>query len=138
MSAIAAFQKAVDAALIGSTDLSALVGSRIYSSNFTDETFPYVTHRPIDAPRDDAACLSRWQITYQISVWSRKNGGTTEASFVLDAIEGALHGQRLALDEPYALAGDVVTTMLRYQDDPDGLTVQGILQVLGTVEKANG
>lgn len=138
MSAIAAFQKAVDSALLGSAAVAALVGARIYASNTTNDTFPYITHMPIDAPRDDAGCVDGWTVTHQISAWSRQNGGKVEAANILAAVSDALHGARPALDDPYALAGDLVVTMERYQEDPDGLTVQGIIQIRANVERAHG
>lgn len=135
---IAALQKAIQAALSGSAGLSAIVGDRIYASNTTNETFPYITHKPVDAPRDDAGCVDGWTVTHQISAWSRQNGSEIEASNILSAVSDALHGTRPALDDPYVLAGDLVVTMERYQEDPDGLTVQGILQIRANVERAHG
>lgn len=99
--------------------VTALVGQRVYDFIPSKPVFPYVSFGPSDELTDDAECLTGFEITMQIDVWSRAVG-FPEARQIADAVRQALHGH------DFILTGNAlvyfqhrITRMFR---DPDGLT----------------
>lgn len=125
-------QGAIVARLKNVSAVQALIGTRIYDPVPIGATFPYVSLGPDDLISDDADCITGFEITVQIDVWSRQPG-FKEAKQISDAVREALHDYDFNLSvNASVLFEHRITRNLR---DPDGLTNHAVMTFTGFVEK---
>lgn len=133
MSASAAFQIALIAALKGDVDVSALLGARIYDNAAVKAPFPMLTLGPAQEVDDSAECVDGVECFQQIDVWTQDGGSQLSAKRICGAVRKVLHGADLELAEPYALV------LIEVEDwsvvgDPDEKIAHGIVNVRALVE----
>lgn len=133
MSAEAALQKAVVAALKAHPGLSGIVSGRIYDRVPANAPRPYVHIRDFDTTRIDADCLDSLEIFIGIDVWSEAVG-KVEASRAAGLVRDALQGAELALDAPYELI-DLRTRSSVIADDGDGITTRARMTFVAQVDR---
>ena len=110
------------------------LGGRVYDKTSKDDPFPNATMGPSYWVRDDADCLEGKLWTGQIDVWdSNTNKGLVED--LVDLISAALQGYA---DTTEIAMQSFDVTLVRIMDDPDGVSVHGVIQVEVRVEMDNG
>lgn len=135
MSAVAELRKAILDRLAADGAVTAIVGARIYDRPPASRIFPDVSFGYAQAVEDDELCIRGYEVAQQIDVWSRKQGSSLEAERAVQAITDAIHDVDLTLPDPYALSElRVVSSDVR--DDPDGITVHGMVSVIALIEQA--
>ena len=133
-SASVELQDLILARLKGWPALTAILGGRVYDGPPSKPTFPYISLGPSDVVPMDADCFHDREETIQIDVWHRDQGRRWQCKATVDAVKDALH----------EYAGDLATHALvelrvelaRVMDDPDGITVHGVVQVTALIEEA--
>jgi predicted DNA-binding protein len=96
----------------------------------------YISRGPAYVVDDGAECIDGLEITFQVDVWSQKPN-RWQCDDIVEAVRKALHERDdLQLAENALLQLQV--TLSRVIDDPDPLTVHGIIQVTATVERPGG
>lgn len=133
MSASLSLQDAILAALKNDAEVQALVGARIWDRAPDKAAFPHITFGPSDIVPEDYECISARVETVQIDIWSRDQGKKWPCKRIVDAVKGALHRHTADLGD-HALAS-LRVTLARVVDDPDGITVHGIVTCEATVEE---
>lgn len=104
--------------------VAALIGDRVYDSVPDGVVFPYVSMGPRDEISDDADCITGFEISLQVDVWSRKPG-FPEAQRIADAVRASLVEYVFPeMENPLVLFRHDQTRLLR---DPDGLTSHAAL-----------
>lgn len=130
-----ALQKAVVAALKADTAVAGEVGVRVYDEPPAQPVYPYIDMGPSVLRPDRRDCLTYVVETLQVDVWCSDGGSKARCKALTAKVVAALNGASLALDDPHALERcDVV--LARVIDDPDGLTVHGIVQVEAGISTA--
>lgn len=115
--------RSVRAALVGSTDVTDVVGPRVYDAVPPEPTFPYLKVAVGDANEDDDGCGKAWTVSVTVHAWSRVVG-TIQAKELNAAIRTALDGVSSAT----GFAVDYVQFQFaRVLDNPDGRTTQGVV-----------
>ena len=92
----------------------------------------YISRGPFYGIADDADCVDGQEITVQIDIWSRRPDRWSMDDMV-DAVRAALHEKDLDLSAS-ALVG-LRVSLWRIMDDPDPLTVHGVVQLTALVEE---
>ena len=97
----------------------------------TDSTaFPYATLGVSYWTDDSVECIEAREITLQIDLWhSQSNKGVAED--LTDDIATALRGWA---DTDALTMHPLRVSLVRVMDDPDGVSVHGVIQVEGLVE----
>lgn len=126
-------QKAIVAALKGASPVTALVGQRIFDQVPPGTAFPYISYGSDDVLQDDVSCVTAYNASVQIDVWSRANG-QPEMKRIAGAVRTALHDADLSLDNHGLVLIEHEQT--RYLDDPDGLTHHGALTFKALLDAA--
>lgn len=106
------------------------LGGRVYDKATEDVAYPYATMGPSYWTDDSTSCFEGREITLQVDVWGKAtNKGVVED--VTDDVASALRGY----------ANEVALTMhpieidtARVTDDPDGMSVHGIVVVRAMIE----
>jgi len=118
--------------LKASTELTTLIGGRIYDRVPESPTFPYVSFGPSDEVSDDADCIDGFEVTMQLDVWSRAVG-FPECRRIVDAVRKALPEDGVLLaDNALVTFNHRISRMFR---DPDGLTSHGAMTFEAFVEQ---
>lgn len=92
--------------------------------------YPYATLGPSYWTDDSAECIEARDITLQIDVWhSQANKGACED--LTDDVAAALKGWA---DTNALTMHPMRVTLVRVMDDPDGVSVHGVVQVEALVE----
>ena len=112
--------------------MTALISTRIYDPVPPVPTFPYVSIGPDDVVTDDADCITGFEITVQLDVWSREPG-YKQAKTIADAVRVSLHGYEFTLSANAAVLFEHRVT--RNFRDQDGLTNHSAMTFTGFVEK---
>lgn len=135
MSSSEAFQNLVVATLLAAPGVSALVGDRVYevAPPVGSRTYPDVTFGPSDGTDEDADCIGGEEHVLQLNIWDRNFGRKSRLKRVVDAVRSALHKADLDMPDPYALAL-IEVSRIRILDDPDGITVHGVVSVRAIIE----
>ncbi|HEV2557961.1 MAG TPA: DUF3168 domain-containing protein [Microvirga sp.] len=120
MSAEAALQKAVMAALKGNPDLTAIVGQRIYDRVPVGAARPYVAVRDYQTNDLPGDCTDSVEVFIGLDVWS-ESLTKVEASRAATEVNESLHEIALTLDPPYRLV-DLRRQAHVISDDGEGLT----------------
>lgn len=133
MSVSVALQDLILVLLKGNADVVDLVGDRIVDGNVDDLEFPNITMGPSDFVSDDADCITARQETFQIDCWTRQAGKKWPCRQLVDAVKSALHEAEGEL-ESGALV-QLTAGLSRVIDDPDGITMHGVVQVTAVIEE---
>lgn len=91
----------------------------------------HIGRGPFYGVPDDADCIDGQEITAQIDIWSRKPNRWSMDDMVT-AVRSALHEKDLQLTDSALVS--LRLTLWRIIDDPDPLTVHGVLQFTALVE----
>lgn len=126
------FQGQIVALLKASSDLSALIGGRVYDRVPEGVQFPYVSFGPSDEVSDDAECIDGFAVSMQLDVWSRAVG-FPECRRITDAVRKALSVESIELTDNALVTFNHVTT--RIFRDTDGLTSHGAITFEAFVEQ---
>lgn len=92
----------------------------------------YISRGPFFGAPDDADCIPGQEITMQIDIWSQKSNRWSVDEMVA-AVRAVLHERDLQLTDNALV--EMRVTLWRIVDDPDPLTVHGIVQVTAMVEE---
>ncbi|MDR6757837.1 hypothetical protein J2Y48_003134 [Mycoplana sp. BE70] len=92
----------------------------------------YMSRGPFYGIPDEADCIGGQEITIQLDIWSRKPNRWTMDDMIA-AVRKALHERGLQLTENALV--NMRVTLWRIIDDPDPLTVHGVVQVTALVEE---
>lgn len=133
MSASAALQVALIAALRGDPGVTAHLGQRIWDNAPVGAGFPYLTLGPSQELDDSAECIDGAECFQQIDIWTQEGGSQLSAKQICGAVKRALHGADLSLAEPFALSLIEVEDT-RVVGDPDDKVAHGIVNVRALVE----
>lgn len=114
-------------------DVAALVRDRIWDSPPNKPEFPYITLGAIDTVRDDADCIRSRDETVQIDIWVREGGRKWPCKEIVDAVVDALLDVEGELQKGALVSLNI--GVVRVLDDPDGITVHGVVQVTALIEE---
>lgn len=106
---------------------------RVYDKATEGTAYPFVSMGPSDAVDESVECIKAKNISLQIDIWgSRTNKGRVEdlTDDVAAALDGYENTEALTM-HPI----EIVQTQV--MDDPDGMTVHGIVRIEVDVE-SNG
>jgi hypothetical protein len=129
-------QMAIVTRLRADATLTALIGARVYdhvprgAGGAVTADFPFVGFSDRDALQADALCVTGYEITMNLDVWSRKPG-FVEAEQIAHAVVKSLHNWGAPLP-----TNKVITLQHRQTRvfrDPDGLTSHGIVELVAVV-----
>ncbi|KAB2706476.1 DUF3168 domain-containing protein [Brucella lupini] len=113
--------------------LSEIIGGRVYDIVPEGAAFPYVSFGPFDELSDDAQCITGFEISIQLDVWSR-SVGFPECRQVGDLVRRAVLGATIELPDNRLVSINHRQTMT--MRDPDGLTSHGIINFVAFVEQS--
>ncbi|MHC5232807.1 DUF3168 domain-containing protein [Brucella sp. LJL56] len=125
-------QKALYDRLKSDPALSAVINGRVYDTVPEGAEFPYVSFGSFDELSDDAECITGFEITMQLDVWSRKPG-FPECRQVGDLVRRAVLSAEIELSDNRLVSISHRQTMT--MRDPDGLTSHGIVNFVAFVEQ---
>lgn len=128
-------QKLVVDTLKADPAVSAIVGDRVYDNAPKDAQFPYISLGPSDFYEDDSDCITGTVETIQIDVWHRDQNRKRLCKATVRAIYDVLHKADLMLPDPHALS-QIIVGLTRVMNDPDGVSVHGVVGVEATLESA--
>jgi hypothetical protein len=129
-------QGAIVTRLKADATLSALIGARVFdhvprgSGGAVTADFPFVGIADSDDLQDDATCVTGYQITMNIDVWSRKTG-SVEAKQIAHAVVKSLHNWDAPLPTNQVIS--LRHRQTRVFRDPDGLTSHGGVELIALV-----
>lgn len=129
-----AMQKLMVTRLKAHAGVTALVGQRIYDRVPESAQFPFIQIGYFQIVDDSADCVDSVECYIELQAWSRAVG-QVEAKEIASAVRAALHNYAAALDEPYALVGNIEHQSSRPQGDADGITTRIIVNFKALVEK---
>ena len=92
----------------------------------------YMSRGPFYGTPDDADCVEGQEITIQLDIWSRKPNRWSMDD-TISAVRKVLHERDLVL--PTRALASLRITLWRIIDDPDPLTVHGVVQVTALIEE---
>lgn len=118
--------------------LSSIIGGRVYDdvprkNGEVSAQFPYVSFGPVDETSDDATCITGFEISIQLDVWSRAQG-FPECRQIVDLVRRALLIEELELSVNSLV--DFTHRQTMTMRDPDGITSHGVLNFVALVEQA--
>lgn len=133
MSASAALQIALIAALRADAVVTGFLGTRIYDNAADEEAYPHLTLGPAQELDDSVECIDGAECFQQIDIWTQEGGSQLSAKQICGAVKQALHGADLSLAEPYAL---VLIEVEGWQvvGDPDEKIAHGMVNVRALIE----
>lgn len=109
------------------------LGGRIYDRATEGTVYPFASMGPSDWVDESVECIKARSIVLQIDVWgSRTNKGALED--LTDDVATALDG---FADEVRLTMHPIRVVSVQVMDDPDGMTVHGIVRIEVDVE-SNG
>ncbi|AYD00024.1 DUF3168 domain-containing protein [Neorhizobium sp. NCHU2750] len=132
MSVSVALQDLALSLLRNSGEVTAIVGDRIVDGN-ADLAFPNITLGLSDFQPDDADCIKARQETLQIDCWTQEAGKKWPCRALVDAVKGALHDAEGELASGALV--QIVVSLARIIDDPDGITMHGVVQITALIEE---
>lgn len=109
------------------------LGGRVYDKATEGTVYPFASMGPSDWVDESVECIKARSVSLQIDVWgSRSNKGALEdlTDDVATALDGFADEDRLTM-HPIRIAS------VQVMDDPDGMTVHGIVRIEVDVE-SNG
>lgn len=103
---------------------------RVYDKATESVAYPYATMGPSYGTDAGAECIDAREITVQVDVWhSASSKGVCED--LVDDVAAALNGWA---DDDRLTMHPMLVSLVRVTDDPDGVSVHGIVQVEAMVE----
>lgn len=102
---------------------------RVYDRVTESVDSPYVTLGPSSWIDDSAECIDGREMTLQVDIWATGNKGLCED--LTDDVSAALRGWA---DQDALTMHPLRVTMVRVMDDPDGVSVHGVVMVEAMVE----
>lgn len=127
-------QIATVARLRSTAAVTALIGDRVFDHVPEKAEFPYVTVGEGDETSDDADCITGFEISLDIDVWSRELG-FPEAKKITDAVRRALRSPDLVITENALVSFE--HRQSRFLRDPDGITAHAVMTFEAIVEQPN-
>lgn len=127
-------QKAIVHRLKNTAGVTALVAQRVFDQVPPNTAFPYISYGPDQVFSDDVDCITAYEISVQIDIWSRAVG-QPEMKRIAGAVRASLHDAEFNLDDHALVLIEHRTT--RYLDDPDGLSHHGVLEFRALVDGAD-
>jgi hypothetical protein len=126
-----ALQRNIYQALTSSSELTSLLGDRIYSQAPPAAQFPFITlgqtvNLDWSTGTDEGA-----EHSLTLHVWSRADGAR-EVHEILEMIRTVLHDQLLALEDHYLV--NLRHEFMEARLDPDGETMHGIVRYRAVTE----
>jgi hypothetical protein len=127
-----ALQRGIYQALVGSSDLTTLLGgARIYDNAPQGAAFPFITFgqsvvRDWSTGTEDGA-----EHNLTLHVWSR-TGGKKQAQEIIEAVRAALHDQPLILADQHLI--NLRHEFSEARLDPDGDTFHSIVRYRAVTE----
>ena len=109
------------------------LGGRVYDKATEGTVYPFASMGPSDWVDESVECIKARSISLQIDLWgSRSNKGALEdlTDDVATALDGFADEDRLTMHPARVVSVQVM-------DDPDGMTVHGIVRIEVDVE-SNG
>ncbi|KAB2700724.1 DUF3168 domain-containing protein [Ochrobactrum sp. Kaboul] len=125
-------QKALYDRLKSDPALSSIIDGRVYDTVPEGAEFPYVSFGPFDELSDDAQCITGFEISIQLDVWSR-SVGFPECRQVGDLVRRAVLSAEIELSDNRLVSISHRQTMT--MRDPEGLTSHGIVNFVAFVEQ---
>lgn len=132
MSTQDALQKLIFERLTGYAPLVALIEDRVYDKPPAAAVHPYVSFGPQDFRADDADCIDSEEHSVQIDCWSVGQDGKREVQLVAHAVKRALN--RYVAEPVYGALVTMDVVLVRILEDPDGVTLHGVVQVDAVME----
>lgn len=128
MSLTNAVQTAIYQRLMGSAEIAAFVGDRVYDRPPSDGTeAPYITIGAPETITDDAECINGIEYSFQIDCWSEYQGGKKEVNGMNDAVRRLFHYADMTVSTGAIVQVRVANVLVL--DDPDGITKHGIVRL---------
>lgn len=128
-------QEAIIQRLRTDVGVTAFVAQRIFDQVPAATPFPYISYGSDQILQDDVTCITAYEASVQIDVWSRANG-QPEMKRIAGAVRAALHAAEFDLAEHGLVLIEHEQT--RYLQDPDGLTSHGALTFRALVDAETG
>ena len=128
MSATVDLQDFILNTLLNDATVAGYVSDRVYDKRPSPMVYPCITFGPSDAIPADADCIDAETETFQIDIWHRDQGRKWLCKDTTAAVRAALH----EADSDFATIRVVAR---RVFDDPDGITVHGIVTVEAIIEE---
>jgi len=129
-----ALQRSIYQALIGSSELTTLLGGdRVYSNPPAAAPFPYITLGQTVSLDWSTGTEDGTEHSLTLHVWSRADSAA-EVHEIMQAVRTLLHNQPLMLDDH-----DLVNLRHEFAEariDPDGETMHGIVRYRAVTEPA--
>ena len=129
-----ALQRSIYQALIGSSELTTLLGGdRVYSNPPAAAPFPYITLGQTVSLDWSTGTEDGTEHSLTLHVWSRADSAA-EVREIMQALRTLLHNQPLMLDDH-----DLVNLRHEFAEariDPDGETMHGIVRYRAVTEPA--
>lgn len=125
-------QKAIVAALKGSSAVAGIIGAKVYDNVPKSPEKPYISIGPIDVGTDVADEYEGSDTAFQIDGWSA-GPKSVEVKQLGRAIRTALHEQALTLDEDQRLVS-LTVDQVRYLPEPDGISQHVAVSVRALTE----
>jgi len=135
MDASSEFVNAIIATLRANSDVSAIVGQRVFDVRPINRHYPYITIGPSQAEPQNLDCLQADEETLQIDCWTRDSGRMNGCRTLTKAVQRALHLQ--TIDLTVNAASDIRVTQVRVFPDSDENTTHGVVTVSGMIETAS-
>ncbi|MDS9468697.1 DUF3168 domain-containing protein [Paracoccus sp. MBLB3053] len=106
------------------------LGGRVYDRATEDAIFPYCTLGPSYWTDGSVECIEAREVTLQADIWhSQASKGAAED--VVDDVAAALNGWA---DQNALTMHPASVSLVRIMDDPDGVTIHGVIQIEVMVE----
>ena len=125
---------AVRDALLADSEVMGLVDAvfdKIPANRWREKKI-HVSRGPFYGSPEDADCIVGQEITVQLDIWSQRPDRWSMDDAV-SAVRRALHDRELQLTESALVSLEVI--LWRIFDDPDPLTVHGVVQLRARVEE---
>lgn len=133
MSASAALQISLIAALKSDGPLAMATGGRIFDNGEVKGPLPMITLGPAQELDDSAECIDGFECFQQIDVWTHEGGAQLFAKQICGMVRRVLHRADLVLSEPYALSLIEVEGW-QVLGDPDSKTTHGVVNVRALID----
>lgn len=93
---------------------------------------PYISIGPSYWTDDSVECIRARLETVQVDIWAANRPDRQVAKDVTDAVARALDGWA---DDTILAMHPIEVRLVRVMDDPDGISLHGIVQVEATIEE---
>lgn len=109
---------------------------RVYDKAVEDTPVPYVTMGASYGIDDDAECIEARLITVQVDIWdsARDETGDVDKGVCEDLTDDVAAALKGWADTDALTMHPLRVTLVRVMDDPDGVSVHGVVQVEADIE----